>query len=171
MKKLFFIIFCATFLFACQQETTPTDTTPTQEQETKKQETKTEKFYKIGDTISIADQEITIKSAEFTNERNEVGEKMMNITTPEKVLKISYTKRNNTEKDLNYGGDFRLYLNNREQTKYPNTGNTAGGLSAGREIEAEVFYAINGTGAIQLEYKPMLAPVGNKEKAIFKIEL
>lgn len=132
----------------------------------KKESKSEEKTYKVGDVITFKDgSELKITEATFTDYRNEFEE-----SQPEKVLDIKYNFANNSEKDYVLGSDFELYVNGKKMETYPIENVTFETISAGRSFEnAETGFAVNGTGPMELEVKPMFS--FGSEKYIVKLDL
>ncbi len=117
----------------------------------------------IGDTQTVEEYEITINEISFTDERNQFEE-----NDPENVIRIDYTVKNNSDEDVSYSGsDFKVYVDGKETSVYPND-NSMGALSPGRSLDGVAYHTVEGDGEIEIEWSPL--SYFGKERALFKID-
>ncbi|WP_170237051.1 hypothetical protein [Streptococcus hyovaginalis] len=174
MKKLLslgLISLSALVLVACSGgETTDESSSKSEEKTevsaTKKETTNEEKTYKVGDVITFNDgSELKITDAAFTDYINEFED-----AQPEKVLEIKYNFANNGEDDYVLGSDIELYVDGKKMETYPVENVTFETVSSGRSFENAVAgFGVNGSGAMELEIKPLFS--FDNEKYIIKLDL
>ena len=138
-------------LTACSNNETPntSESTEAAQAQAENQQTAT----KIGDTITFdKEAEIVIKSAEYTDERNEFAD-----SKPLHVLKVTYDVKNLTEQDYVVGNEVNLYVNGKKMETYP-IDVTFETISAGRSFENAVQgFAITEEGNYELEVTPSIS--------------
>ncbi|NYS49692.1 hypothetical protein HZY93_06955 [Streptococcus danieliae] len=171
MKKiaLFGVTLLASFaLIACSQNnSTSSDSSPEKtEQASSEQKAENKNTYKVGEEIPFDNGvKITIKSAEWTDERNEFDEPQ-----PERVLKVTYDLVNGTDKDYTVGSDMELYVDGKKMETH-SIGTILDTISAGRTLENAVqAFGVNGTGKMELEVKQGFS-FDNNEKKIVELDL
>ncbi|MBS4750669.1 immunity protein [Carnobacteriaceae bacterium zg-ZUI78] len=141
-----------------QKDNTKVENTPTTTMAAKKS-------YKIGDTITFEGvAEITIKSAEFTDQRNQFDK-----SNPERVLKVIYDVKNLSDKDYLVSSELSLYVGSKKMESYPNE-NTIQNISSGRIFENAIsHFGVNGSGSFELEVVPSFS--FNAKKQIVLLDL
>lgn len=123
-----------------------------QKSSAKTKEKESDKFYKIGDTVQVGDVEYTLKHVELTDERNEFDDKK-----PAQVVKISYTVKNNSDKDIPVGADVNVYgSDNKKSDSYANE-HTMGSVASGKEMECITHFGLNQTGDIEIHFSPLVS--------------
>lgn len=126
--------------------------------------------FSVGETIvfeGIA--EITITNVEWTEERNQFESSFVK-TTPERVLKVTYSVNNISDKDYILGGGITLYVAGKKMETYPNS-NTIDTISAGRAYEgAAEHFGVIGSGEMELEIEPSFT-FGNTKPAIVTLTI
>ncbi|MEX2805001.1 hypothetical protein AB3329_07810 [Streptococcus sp. H31] len=152
----------AAVLVACSTDTNSSTASSGQEQSASAQSQKT---YAVGDTIKFDDEaEITITSAEYTEERNEFADE-----EPEKVLTVKFNVNNLSDEDYIIGNEIELYVGSNKMDTYP-LDMTLETISPGRSYEnATISFGVNGTGDKELEISPSLSFTSSKE--IVKLDL
>lgn len=133
--------------------------------EAKTEQSATKKTYAVGDKITFDGKaEYTVTAVEWTDERNQFDE-----THPEKVVKVTYNVTNLSDADMTVMGDIDLYVGGKKMETYPN-GVTMDSLSPGRSYEgAVIYFGVNGSGAKELEIKPLLSL--NTKAAVVSVDL
>ncbi|MBG9982145.1 DUF4352 domain-containing protein [Aerococcaceae bacterium DSM 111020] len=117
----------------------------------------------LGETQTVDAYEITINEVSFTDERNNFDD-----SDPDNVIRIDYTIKNNADEDVSYSGnDFKVYVDGKETSIYPND-NSVGALSAGRSLDGVAHHVLEGDGEVEIDWSPL--SYFGKEKAIFKID-
>lgn len=115
----------------------------------------------IGDSVTVAGVTMTLKSVEYTNDRNQHEDEF------EHVIEISFELENTTNRDYFTGSELSLYANNR-MANYYILDPTVATLSPGRIIEAKQQFGFNGsTEQIEIEFRPDLY---SDEYAIFYVD-
>ena len=119
---------------------------------------------KLGEKLIFENEaEITIKKAEWTDERNS-----LESTVPKKVLLVTYDTKNISEKEYSVGSDVELYVNGKKAQRYA-IKLTVDTISPNRILEnATQAFAVNEDGNLELEVKPFLS---QKPKKIIKLNL
>ncbi|MBF8970636.1 MULTISPECIES: hypothetical protein [unclassified Streptococcus] len=155
-------------LVACSQSnsTSSTGSSEKTEQASSEQKTAKKDTYKIGEEIPFENGvKITIKSAEWTDERNEFDEPQ-----PERVLKVTYDLYNGTDKDYSIGSDLELYVDGKKADDH-SIGTILETVSAGRTFENFVdAFGVNGSGKMELEVKQGFI-FDNNEKKIVELDV
>ena len=107
--------------------------------------------------------EITVKNAEWTEERNQFADK-----PAKKVLLVTYDVKNLSDKDYPVGTDIKLYVNGKKAESYP-VQVKLDSISPNRIAEnVTQAFAVNEDGALELEVQPMFS---FKDKKIIKLDL
>lgn len=129
-----------------------------------KEEKKTSNDPKLGTPIIFDKQaEITVKSATWTDERNNYENK-----PAKKVLLVTYDIKNLSDKDIPIGVELSLYVNGKKAESYP-IQVTLNSLSPNRTLEnATHAFAVNEEGSLELEVQPFMSTSGKK---IIKLDL
>ena len=129
-----------------------------------KQEKKNSNETTLGSPIVFDKQaEITVKSATWTDERNDFESK-----PAKKVLLVTYDIRNLSDKDIPVGVELSLYVNGKKAESYP-IQVTLNSLSPNRTLEnATHAFAINEEGSLELEVQPFMS---NNGKKIIKLDI
>ena len=119
---------------------------------------------KLGEKLIFENEaEITIKKAEWTDERNSLED-----TVAKKVLLVTYDTKNISEKEYSVGSDVELYVNGKKAQRYA-VKLTVDTISPNRILEnATQAFAVNEDGELELEVKPFLS---QKTKKIIKLDL
>lgn len=119
---------------------------------------------KLGEKLIFENEaEITIKKAEWTDERNS-----LESIAPKKVLLVTYDTKNISEKEYSVGSDVELYVNGKKAQRYA-IKLTVDTISPNRILEnATQAFAVNEDGELELEVKPFLS---KKPKKIIKLNL
>ena len=119
---------------------------------------------KLGEKLIFENEaEITIKKAEWTDERNSLED-----TVAKKVLLVTYDTKNISEKEYSVGSDVELYVNGKKAQRYA-VKLTVDTISPNRILEnATQAFAVNEDGELELEVKPFLS---QKPKKIIKLDL
>lgn len=125
---------------------------------------KSSKEAKLGEKLIFENEaEITIKKAEWTNERNLAAD-----IEAKKVLLVTYDVKNLTGKDYSVGYETDLYVNGKKAEPY-HIKVTLETISANRILEnATQAFAVNEDGDLELEVRPFMS---TKEKKIIKLNL
>lgn len=129
-----------------------------------KEEKKNSNEAKLGTPISFdKTAEITVKTAAWTNERNEFADK-----PAKKVLLVTYDVKNLSDKDYPVGTDIKLYVNGKKAESYP-VQVKLDSISPNRIAEnVTQAFAVNEDGPLELEVQPMFS---FKDKKIIKLDL
>ena len=119
---------------------------------------------KLGEKLIFENEaEITIKKAEWTQERNLAAD-----IEAKKVLLVTYDVKNLTGKDYSVGYETDLYVNGKKAEPY-HIKVTLETISANRILEnATQAFAVNEDGELELEVKPFMS---QKPKKIIKLNL
>lgn len=119
---------------------------------------------KLGEKLIFENEaEITIKKAEWTQERNLAAD-----IEAKKVLLVTYDVKNLTDKDYSVGYETDLYINGKKAEPY-HIKVTLETISANRILEnATQAFAVNEDGELELEVKPFMS---QKPKKIIKLNL
>lgn len=119
---------------------------------------------KLGEKLIFENEaEITIKKAEWTNERNLAAD-----IEAKKVLLVTYDVKNLTDKDYSAGYETDLYVNGKKAEPY-HIKVTLETISANRILEnATQAFAVNEDGELELEVRPFMS---QKPKKIIKLNL
>lgn len=123
-----------------------------------KQEKKNNNETTLGSAIVFDKQaEITVKSATWTDERNNFESK-----PAKKVLLVTYDIKNLSDKDIPIGMELSLYVNGKKAESYP-IQVTLNSLSPNRTLEnATHAFAVNEEGSLELEVQPFMSTSGKK---------
>lgn len=123
-----------------------------------KQEKKNNNETTLGSPIVFDKQaEITVKSATWTDERNNFESK-----PAKKVLLVTYDIKNLSDKDIPIGVELSLYVNGKKAESYP-IQVTLNSLSPNRTLEnATHAFAVNEEGSLELEVQPFMSTSGKK---------
>ena len=123
-----------------------------------KQEKKNNNETTLGSPIVFDKQaEITVKSATWTDERNDFESK-----PAKKVLLVTYDIKNLSDKDIPVGTELSLYVNGKKAESYP-IQVTLNSLSPNRTLEnATHAFAVNEEGPLELEVQPFMSTNGKK---------
>lgn len=129
-----------------------------------KEEKKTSNEAKLGTPITFDKTvEITVKTAEWTDERNQFSDK-----PAKKVLLVTYDVKNLSDKDYPVGTDIKLYVNGKKAESYP-VQVKLDSISPNRISEnVTQAFAVNEDGSLELEVQPMFS---FKDKKIIKLDL
>ena len=127
----------------------------------KKEKAKAEaKTYSVGDTVNVKDTEFTLKGVELTPQRNQFEKKQ-----PAQVVKISYSVKNNSDKDLTVGlGMVEVYGPDKKKSESYANENTIDTVAPGMEKDCVAHYGLNEAGDIQINFSKLFSG----GKAIFK---
>jgi len=119
---------------------------------------------KLGEKLIFENEaEITIKKAEWTQERNLAAD-----IEAKKVLLVTYDVKNLTDKDYSVGYETDLYINGKKAEPY-HIKVTLETISANRILEnATQAFAVNEDGELELEVKPFMS---QKPKKIIRLNL
>lgn len=148
-------------LAGCSSKTeTSSSSNKTEQKEEKKNSNETT----LGSPIVFDKQaEITVKSATWTDERNNFESK-----PAKKVLLVTYDIKNLSDKDIPIGVELSLYVNGKKAESYP-IQVTLNSLSPNRTLEnATHAFAVNEEGSLELEVQPFMS---NNGKKIIKLDL
>ena len=167
MKKnnllLSLILTGAITLTGCSSEkkeevSTSNSSTPTQTPVKKSNEAK------LGEKLIFENEaEITIKKAEWTQERNSAAD-----IEAKKVLLVTYDIKNISDKKYSVGDEVDLYVNGKKAQKY-HIKVTLDTITPNRILEnATQAFAVNEDGELELEVSPFLS---QKPKKIIKLDL
>ena len=128
------------------------------------QTTKTSNEAKLGETIVFENEaEITIKKAEWTQERNPAAD-----IEAKKVLLVTYDVKNISDKKYSVGSELDLYVNGKKAQEY-HIKVTLDTITPNRILEnATQAFAVNEDGELELEVSPFLS---QKPKKIIKLNL
>ena len=119
--------------------------------------------YNFEGNLALSEQEITIKKAEWTQERNLAAD-----IEAKKVLLVTYDVKNLTDKDYSVGYETDLYINGKKAEPY-HIKVTLETISANRILEnATQAFAVNEDGKLELEVRPFMS---QKPKKIIKLNL
>ena len=129
-----------------------------------KEEKKTSNEAKLGTPITFdKTAEITVKTAEWTDERNQFADK-----PAKKVLLVTYDVKNLSDKDYPVGTDIKLYVNGKKAESYP-VQVKLDSISPNRISEnVTQAFTVNEDGSLELEVQPMFS---FKDKKIIKLDL
>lgn len=119
---------------------------------------------KLGEKLIFENEaEITIKKAEWTNERNLAAD-----IEAKKVLLVTYDVKNLTDKDYSVGYETDLYINGKKAEPY-HIKVTLETISPNRIFEnATQAFAVNEDGELELEVRPFMS---QKPKKIIKLNV
>ena len=119
---------------------------------------------KLGEKIIFENEaEITIKKAEWTQERNLAAD-----IEAKKVLLVTYDIKNISNKKYSVGDEVDLYVNGKKAQKY-HIKVTLDTITPNRILEnATQAFAVNEDGELELEVSPFLS---QKPKKIIKLNL
>ena len=165
MKKLRILLSAllssAVVLAGCSSSTDKSSSSGKTEQ---KEEKKTSNEAKLGTPITFdKTAEITVKSAEWTAERNQFEKK-----EAKKVLLVTYDVKNLSDKDYPVGTDIKLYVNGKKAESYP-VQVKLDSISPNRISEnVTQAFAVNEDGSLELEVQPTFS---FKDKKIIKLDL
>ena len=151
----------AVVLAGCSSSTDKSSSSGKTEQ---KEEKKTSNEAKLGTPITFdKTAEITVKSAEWTAERNQFEKK-----EAKKVLLVTYDVKNLSDKDYPVGTDIKLYVNGKKAESYP-VQVKLDSISPNRISEnVTQAFAVNEDGSLELEVQPTFS---FKDKKIIKLDL
>lgn len=151
----------AVVLAGCSSKTENSSSSNKTEQ---KEEKKTSNEAKLGTPITFdKTAEITVKSATWTNERNQFEKK-----EAKKVLLVTYDVKNLSDKDYPVGTDIKLYVNGKKAESYP-VQVKLDSISPNRIAEnVTQAFAVNEDGSLELEVQPTFS---FKDKKIIKLDL
>jgi len=151
----------AVVLAGCSSKTENSSSSNKTEQ---KEEKKTSNEAKLGTTITFdKTAEITVKSAAWTNERNQFEKK-----EAKRVLLVTYDVKNLSDKDYPVGTDIKLYVNGKKAESYP-VQVKLDSISPNRISEnVTQSFAVNEDGSLELEVQPTFS---FKDKKIIKLDL
>ena len=155
----------AVVLAGCSSKTeTSSSSSKTEQKEEKKEEKKNSNEAKLGTPIAFEKEvEITVKTAEWTNERNQFSDK-----PAKKVLLVTYDVKNLSDKDYPVGTDIKLYVNGKKAESYP-VQVKFDSISPNRIAEnVTQAFAVNEDGSLELEVQPFMS---NNGKKIIKLDL
>ena len=141
-----------------------TETSSSSNKTEQKEEKKTSNEAKLGTPITFEKTaEITVKTAEWTDERNQFADK-----PAKKVLLVTYDVKNLSDKDYPVGTDIKLYVNGKKAESYP-VQVKLDSISPNRISEnVTQAFAVNEDGSLELEVQPMFS---FKDKKIIKLDL
>lgn len=126
---------------------------------------KTEKTYTVGDTVTVGDVTYTLNDVQLTDERNEFED-----SNPEKVIKVTYHVKNNSDDDLPIGADLNAYgPDNKKLETYPLTDTTMDAVAPGKEADVTTGFGLNGSGKVELQFAPLVS-VKKAAKFIVKVQ-
>lgn len=119
---------------------------------------------KLGEKLIFENEaEITIKKAEWTQERNLAAD-----IEAKKVLLVTYDIKNISDKKYSVGDEVDLYVNGKKTQKY-HIKVTLDTITPNRILEnATQAFAVNEDGELELEVSPFLS---QKPKKIIKLDL
>lgn len=119
---------------------------------------------KLGEKLIFENEaEITIKKAEWTQERNPAAD-----IEAKKVLLVTYDIKNISDKKYSVGDEVDLYVNGKKTQKY-HIKVTLDTITPNRILEnATQAFAVNEDGELELEVSPFLS---QKPKKIIKLNL
>lgn len=119
---------------------------------------------KLGEKLIFENEaEITIKKAEWTQERNSAAD-----IEAKKVLLVTYDIKNISDKKYSVGDEVDLYVNGKKAQKY-HIKVTLDTITPNRILEnATQAFAVNEDGELELEVSPFLS---QKPKKIIKLDL
>lgn len=119
---------------------------------------------KLGEKLIFENEaEITIKKAEWTNERNPAAD-----IEAKKVLLVTYDIKNISDKKYSVGSELDLYVNGKKAQEY-HIKVTLDTITPNRIFEnATQAFAVNEDGELELEVSPFLS---QKPKKIIKLNL
>lgn len=151
----------AVVLAGCSSSTDKSSSSGKTEQ---KEEKKNSNESKLGAPITFDKEvEITVKTAAWTNERNEFADK-----PAKKVLLVTYDVKNLSDKDYPVGTDIKLYVNGKKAESYP-VQVKLDSISPNRIAEnVTQAFAVNEDGSLELEVQPTFS---FKDKKIIKLDL
>lgn len=151
----------AVVLAGCSSSTDKSSSSGKTEQ---KEEKKTSNEAKLGTPITFdKTAEITVKSAQWTAERNQFEKK-----EAKKVLLVTYDVKNLSDKDYPVGTDVKLYVNGKKAESYP-VQVKLDSISPNRISEnVTQAFAVNEDGSLELEVQPTFS---FKDKKIIKLDL
>ena len=120
--------------------------------------------YKLGEKLIFENEaEITIKNAEWTQERNLAAD-----IEAKKVLLVTYDIKNISDKEYSAGSELDLYVNGKKAREY-HIKVTLDTITPNRILEnATQAFAVNEDGELELEVSPFLS---KKPKKIIKLDL
>lgn len=125
---------------------------------------KSEKTYTVGDTVTVGDVTYTLNGVELTDERNEFED-----SNPEKVIKVTYHVKNNSDKDLPIGADLNAYgPDNKKLETYPLNDTTLDAVAPGKEADVTTGFGLDGSGKVELQFAPL---VSMKQAAKFIVKV
>lgn len=152
----------AVVLAGCSSKTETSSSSNKTEQ--KKEEKKNSNEAKLGTPITFdKTSEITVKTAAWTNERNQFAQVQAN-----KVLLVTYDVKNLSDKDYPVGTDIKLYVNGKKAESYP-VQVKLDSISPNRIAEnVTQAFAVNEEGSLELEVQPTFS---FKDKKIIKLDL
>lgn len=119
---------------------------------------------KLGEKLIFENEaEITIKKAEWTQERSSAAD-----IEAKKVLLVTYDIKNISDKKYSVGDEVDLYVNGKKAQKY-HIKVTLDTITPNRILEnATQAFAVNEDGELELEVSPFLS---QKPKKIIKLDL
>lgn len=119
---------------------------------------------KLGEKLIFENEaEITIKKAEWTEERNPAAD-----IEAKKVLLVTYDVKNISDKKYSVGSELDLYVNGKKAQEY-HIKVTLDTITPNRSLEnATQAFAVNEDGELELEVSPFLS---QKPKKIIKLNL
>lgn len=82
---------------------------------------------------------------------------MKEMNLPQQVVKITYTVKNDGDRDLPVGTDADVYgSDNKKSDTYPNA-NTMGTVAPGKEMDCTADFTLNQTGEIEIHFSPLFS--------------
>lgn len=113
---------------------------------------KKSEFHKIGESVTVDKVTYTLTGVATTDERNQFDD-----TKPANVIKVTYTIKNGSDKEVPVGTDLQVYGPDGKKLKsYANT-NTMDSVAAGKSIDAVAHFGTAKLGEFELQFAPFLS--------------
>lgn len=103
-----------------------------------------EKLHKIGDTVKIDNVAYTLNNVEVTSEK-----KPVDGSNSSKVIKVTYTIKNNGNSEIPKGSDVTVYG---PADAYEHENNTREALAPGKQVKTVAYFTLPQTGDIEVRF-------------------
>ncbi|MFV0560269.1 MAG: DUF4352 domain-containing protein [Enterococcus sp.] len=109
-------------------------------------------YYQIGDSVKVDDVTYTLNNVSLTDERN-----ILLDESPENVVKIEYTVKNDSDDDVTVGADVEVYDADDAKCKTYANENTMNTIASGKQMDAVAHFAVGTTGEIEIQFSPLMS--------------
>jgi uncharacterized membrane protein YdfJ with MMPL/SSD domain len=109
-------------------------------------------FLKVGQSATVDKVTYTLTGVATTTERNQFDD-----SKPANVIKVTYTLKNDSDKEVPVGTDLEVYGPDGKKLKSYANDNTMDSVAAGKSIDATAHFGTEKLGDFELQFAPFLS--------------